>query len=109
MLHPDDNELFERAAALGHRLAANIGKTCVIEPKRRPFGAGGLCYHSERPQRIAILIRQKEPMYAGGAWSHRPLGWSTIANTVAHEVAHLVHRGHGAEFKKLEAELIDMI
>lgn len=108
-LHPDDSVLFERATVLTLRLAAAIGRTCVVEPKRRPLpdGADGVCYLDRSC--VAIKIRNKDRAEDGGKWWARPLPWDSIAQTVAHEVAHLIHPNHGADFRTLEERLRKMI
>jgi len=109
MLHPDDKEIFGKCVELAHRLAGYLNLTCTIEPKRRPNadGAFGLCYHEEK--RISVVLRFKDSQRNGGRWWDTRLSDKDIFETVAHEVAHLVHPNHGANFKKLEAELIQKI
>lgn len=104
-IHPDDTGLFQRVERLAIRLASNIGQTCTVEPKRRPLadGATGLCYREDH--RIAIVLRFKDRADDGGRWWTNPLPWGEIRDTVAHEVAHLIHPNHGPEFKSLEAQL----
>lgn len=108
-LHPDDEGLYQRAVELANRLAAHIGKTVIVEPKRRPLadGTDGLCYYWKGI--ISIKFRAKDRVEDGGKWWPNPLTWNRIAVVVAHEVAHLIHHNHGAEFKRLEQELIAMI
>jgi len=107
-LHPDDLALWGRVYNLAWELNAMFGLDLkVVEPKRRPNGAGGLCYPRER--RISILLRHKAYAYDGGKWSKNPEPWKSIARTVAHEMAHLTHENHGKEFKALEAEYIAAI
>ena len=106
VLHPDDAALWARTESLIHFLAASIGETCVAEPKRRPLadGAMGLCYHNEK--RVSVMIRCKSRASDGGQWWRTTLDWKCIAETCAHEVAHLRHPNHGPAFRALEAELI---
>jgi hypothetical protein len=108
-LHPDDLGLFQRVTALAFRLSRVIGKTCIIEPKRRPLSdaADGLCYYDRAC--VAIKVRNKDRAGSGGRWWPRPLPWESIALTVAHEVAHLEHPNHGKEFRELEARLRGLI
>jgi len=104
-LHGKDLDLWLRTNALAWRLAKVFDLPLVcVEPKRRPNGAGGLCYHDEG--RISILLRRKARAYDGGAWSKVPRSWVNVKSTVAHELAHLIHPNHGKDFKALEAEIL---
>lgn len=115
-IHPDDMPTLERARELANRLAASIGQTCTLEPKRRPhpMSALGLCYCAEK--RIAITFRYQNPKTGWhldpsqyGKWRRNPLPWAEVAETVAHEVAHLIHANHSPAFRALERELISKI
>jgi predicted metal-dependent hydrolase len=109
-LHPDDFALYCEAVRLAKRLASSIGKEIkIFEAKRRPApcSAIGLCYYKEK--RIAITFRYRHYKQDGGRWWPQPLEKKTIMETVAHEVAHLVHPDHGKEFRELEKELIAKI
>ncbi len=108
-LHPNDESLYRQASELANRLASHIGKTCILEPKRRPLpnGTDGLCYYWK--ETISIKFRNKDRTEDGGRWWPKPLELDYIAKVVAHEVAHLIHPNHGKEFKQLEQELIRLI
>jgi hypothetical protein len=106
VLHPDDEAMFRRATEFGTRLAALIGETTVIEPKRRPLadGAEGVCYCEEK--RIGLAFRFKGYADEGGAWARNPIPWSRIRETLAHEVAHLKHPDHSVRHKALTSVLM---
>ena len=100
-LHSDDFALWGEVSRItreGARLF-DLPLVCV-EPKRRPNGAHGLCYVDEG--RIAILLRERMLMSNGGRWAAKPLPFDGIVATIAHELAHLKHANHGAEFRALE-------
>jgi len=104
MLHHDDTELFRRVEEFAHCMAEQHQlPLAVVEPKRRPNGAFGLCYHEEG--RISILIRERAFAYDGGDWAPQPLPWSTIRDTVCHELAHLVYPDHGPQWANLYARI----
>lgn len=108
IIHPDDIETFKKAEQLAFRLAKSIGKTCTIEPKKRPIygNAFGLCYVDDR--KISIVFRWKDRQSDGGQWWNKPLDWKTVRETIAHEIAHLIYGNHGKEFKLLEKKLIEL-
>ena len=109
-LHPDDVGAYLKAKDLCYRLANYVGKRCVFEAKRRPLEetAYGQCWVDEVPPRITIVFRFKQRKVDGGKWLSRPESYVSVAHTVAHEVAHLVHPNHSKEFRKLEKELISV-
>ena len=110
MLHQNDIDLWKKTEALAWRLAAEFDLPLkVVEPKRRPIAgnAAGLCYCNEG--RISIVLREKNRVCDGGAWWSKPCSWKQISETVAHELAHLLHQNHGAQFKELEAKIIKSI
>lgn len=105
--HPDDIGIYHEAEELAFRLADHIGKELRwFEHKRRPFygSATGLCYVEEK--RISVTIRYKHYKDEGGHWYKFRRTDKDIFEDTAHEVAHLMHKGHGKEFRKLEKELI---
>ena len=110
MLHPDDQNTFDKAKKLAYDLARYLKvELKVFEAKRRPgdfYTALGICYHNEK--RISIKFRNKQFKADGGKWLDK-IPEKDVFETVAHEVAHLIHPNHGAEFRLLEEELISKI
>ena len=110
LIHSADIEFYNQCKEYAFKLSDSIqGGLKDFEPKRRPSpgGAEGLCYTDEK--RISIVFRFKNAHYDGGKWFNKPLRRYEVLETVAHEVAHLIHNNHGPAFKRLEKELITVI
>ena len=110
MIHQDDLKSFRIACDLAHELAKYCGASiAVFEAKRRPLATGteGISYCNEK--RIAIAFRFKQPQSEGGEWFKNPIPLKMVLETVAHEVAHLIHPNHGKDFWTLEKQLIDYV
>jgi hypothetical protein len=92
------SELIARLARDAERIAAKFGlRYRVIEAERPSVRRRyGVCYADGT---IRIRLRH--------AASGRPLKYSSLVNTLCHELAHLRHFNHGLRFRSFYRRLLD--
>jgi predicted metal-dependent hydrolase len=92
------DELLERLNRDAQRVAAPFGlRYSSIEAERAGVKRRyGICYDDGR-----IRIRLFHAM------TGRPLKYSSLVNTLCHELAHLRHMNHGERFRALYQRLLD--
>jgi predicted metal-dependent hydrolase len=90
--------LMQQLIADAERLSAAFGlRYRVIEPERPHVRSRyGACYADGT---IRIRLRH--------AVTGRPLKYSSLVNTLCHELAHLTHFNHGPRFKALYLRILD--
>jgi predicted metal-dependent hydrolase len=90
--------LLRQLIADAERLAAAFGlRYRVIEPERPHVRSRyGVCYADGT---IRIRLRH--------AVTGRPLKYSSLVNTLCHELAHLAHFNHGPRFKALYFRILE--
>jgi hypothetical protein len=91
-------DLWKKLEADARRIADHFGLTYrTIEPEREGVRRHyGITYSDGT---IRIRLRH--------AKTRRPLKYSSLVNTVCHELAHLKHFNHGPRFKKYYFKLLD--
>ena len=98
LLAREKARLWERLEADARRIAAQFRLECSrLEPEREGVRSHyGITYGDGT---IRIRLRH--------AATGRPLKYSSLVNTVCHELAHLRHFNHGERFKKLYFRILD--
>jgi len=93
----ENRELIERLRCDGTRIARQFGlRLRQIEAERANVKRRyGICYSDGT---IRIRLRH--------ATTGQPLRYSSLVNTLCHELAHLRHFNHGARFKRFYLELL---
>ena len=93
----ENRELIERLRCDGVRIARRFGlRVRRIEAERANVKRRyGICYSDGT---IRIRLRH--------ATTGQPLRYSSLINTLCHELAHLRHFNHGARFKRFYLELL---
>lgn len=84
------------------------------EDARRLVRAFGLCYRTLEPERPHVR-RRLGVCYADGtirirlfhARTGRPLAYSSLVDTLCHELAHLRHFNHGRRFQALYRRILE--
>jgi hypothetical protein len=91
-------ELIERLNVDAHRIASHFGLrfASITAERANVKSRYGICYSDG-----AIKIRLRH------ATTGRPLKYSSMVNTLCHELAHLRHFNHGPHFKAFYFEIID--
>jgi predicted metal-dependent hydrolase len=91
-------ELIEQLNADAERIASHFGlRYASIRAERADVKSRyGVCYSDG-----AIKIRLRH------ATTGRPLKYSSMVNTLCHELAHLRHFNHGPSFKAFYFEILD--
>ena len=91
-------DLWRKLEADARRIASHFGLTYrTIEPEREGVRRHyGITYSDGT---IKIRLRH--------AKTRRPLKYSSLVNTVCHELAHLKHFNHGPRFKRYYFQLLD--
>lgn len=93
----ENRDLVERLRCDGTRIARRFGlRLRLIEAERANVKRRyGICYSDGT---IRIRLRH--------ATTGQPLRYSSLINTLCHELAHLRHFNHGARFKRFYLELL---
>lgn len=93
----ENRDLIERLGCDGTRIARRFGlRLRLIEAERANVKRRyGICYSDGT---IRIRLRH--------ATTGQPLRYSSLINTLCHELAHLRHFNHGARFKRFYLELL---
>jgi predicted metal-dependent hydrolase len=90
-------DLVESLTRDAERIAAAFGlRYASIEAERAGVSRYGICYSDGR---IRIRLRH--------ASTGQPLKYSSLVNTLCHELAHLRHFNHGERFKAFYFRLLD--
>jgi predicted metal-dependent hydrolase len=91
-------ELIEQLNADAERIASHFGLryASITAERANVTSRYGVCYSDG-----AIKIRLRH------ATTGRPLKYSSMVNTLCHELAHLRHFNHGPRFKTFYFEILD--
>lgn len=105
-----DDYLWQEVEYIAWRWACLFRLPMISVEPYPAHGTGG-CWGWCDPKtgRVAICVRESsfEEPDGDSLWNEKPLSAFRILDTLAHELAHFAHSGHGKKHKRLHKEIFD--